>query len=95
MEKASFSEVVFPADRPLDPNDPGDRAFVALAATVEELQRLGRVRTDIPATTIADTLWCGVHGIVSLKLSCPQFPETPAETLVEIMQQTTMRGLRP
>ncbi len=95
MEKQGFADVVFPPDELKEPDDPGDRAFRALAGTVEELQRLGRVRTDIPATTIADMLWSGVHGIVSLKLSCPQFPETPAETLADYLQETMMRGLRP
>jgi hypothetical protein len=42
---------------------------------------------------LADTLWAVVHGIVSLKLTCPGFPVTPAEPLVDAALRTFLDGL--
>jgi AcrR family transcriptional regulator len=42
---------------------------------------------------IAETLWAGVHGIVSLKLTCPAFPVSTAQQLARIMTQALVDGL--
>jgi hypothetical protein len=42
---------------------------------------------------IAETLWAGVHGMVSLKLTCPAFPVSTARQLERIMTQALVDGL--
>ncbi len=42
---------------------------------------------------LADTLWAVVHGIVSLKLTCPGLPGTPVEPLVDAALRTFLDGL--
>jgi AcrR family transcriptional regulator len=74
-------------------DDPGQRAYRALIEPLEELRAAGRLRPDLEVQAIADTLWAVVHGIVSLKLTCPGFPVTPVEPLVDTALRTVLDGL--
>ena len=73
--------------------DPGQRAYHALIDPLEELRATGRLRPDADVQALADTLWSVVHGIVSLKLTCPGFPVTPVEPLVGTALRTFLDGL--
>lgn len=42
----------------------------------------------------AETCWAAMHGIVSLKLTCPAFPTTPVEVLGRSTVELLLRGLR-
>jgi AcrR family transcriptional regulator len=74
-------------------DDPGQRAYRALTDPLEELRAVGRLRPDADIQALADTLWAVVHGIVSLKLTCPGFPVTPVEPLVDTALRTLLDGL--
>jgi AcrR family transcriptional regulator len=74
-------------------DDPGQRAYRALVAPLEQLRDAGRIRADADVQALADTLWSVVHGIVSLKLTCPGFPVTPVEPLVGAALRTFLDGL--
>jgi AcrR family transcriptional regulator len=74
-------------------DDPGQRAYRALTDPLEELRAAGRLRPDADIHALADTLWAVVHGIVSLKLTCPGFPVTPVEPLVDTALRTILDGL--
>ncbi|HEY3586765.1 MAG TPA: TetR/AcrR family transcriptional regulator [Myxococcaceae bacterium] len=74
-------------------DDPGQRAYRALTDPLEELRAAGRLRPDADVQALADTLWAVVHGIVSLKLTCPGFPVTPVEPLVDTALRTFLDGL--
>lgn len=74
-------------------NDPGQRAYRALVEPLEQLRDAGRLRPDADVQALADTLWSVVHGIVSLKLTCPGFPVTPVDPLVDTALRTFLDGL--
>jgi AcrR family transcriptional regulator len=74
-------------------DDPGQRAYQALIDPLEELRRSGRLHPDADVQALADTFWAIVHGIVSLKLTCPGYPVTPVGPLVETALSTFLEGL--
>ena len=89
MEDPQLTTAVFKAAA----DDPGQRAYRALTDPLEELRAAGRLRPDADVQALADTLWAVVHGIVSLKLTCPGFPVTPVEPLVDTALRTFLDGL--
>lgn len=88
----NYTALVMGGEKREDPEAPGNRAFAFVERTAEELVSSGRIRPIEPALC-AEMLWSAVHGIVSLKLVCPDFPETPAEPLTEAMLATLRAGL--
>ncbi len=95
MEDPKFSsEVIGP--NLVGPDDLGKRAFDLLEATVRELVERGTFRTADPHQA-AEVLWAGVHGVVSLQLSCAGnagayfFQDVDAVT--ELLLETLARGL--
>jgi len=89
MEDPQLTTAVFKAAG----DDPGQRAYRALLDPLEELRTAGRLRPGADVQALADTLWAVVHGIVSLKLTCPGFPVTPVEPLVDTAMRTFLDGL--
>ena len=89
MEDPQLTTAVFKAAG----DDPGQRAYRALIEPFEQLRDAGRLRPGADAQALADTLWSVVHGIVSLKLTCPGFPVTPVEPLVDAALRTFLDGL--
>ena len=77
----------------LKEEDPGQRAYRALVDPLEELRAAGRLRPGADAQALADTLWSVVHGIVSLKLTCPGFPVTAVEPLLDTALRSVFDGL--
>jgi AcrR family transcriptional regulator len=73
--------------------EPGQRAYRALVDPLEELEHAGRLLPGADVQALADTLWSLVHGIVSLKLTCPGFPVTPVEPLLDTALRTFLDGL--
>jgi AcrR family transcriptional regulator len=74
-------------------SDPGQRAYQALVEPLEALRASGRLAPKADVQVLADAAWCLVHGIVSLKLTCPGFPVTPVEQLVDTALRTLLAGL--
>ena len=89
MEDPQLTTAVFQAAG----DDPGQRAYRALVDPLEMLRDEGRLRPGADVQALADTLWAVVHGIVSLKLTCPGFPVTPVEPLVDSALRTFLDGL--
>lgn len=90
MEDPKFSDAVFNAK---EPGSPGERALQLLAASFDELRTQKRLKARASSAALADALWSAVHGIVSLKLTCPGYPETPVWDLLSTMQAALFGGL--
>lgn len=74
-------------------NSAGHQALQFLIDAFEELRGQGRLATDAPSAQLADTFWCAVHGIVSLKLTCEGYPETSAEDILKSMNGALLNGV--
>lgn len=97
MEDPAYLAVVLahPAD-----DDPGARAYgllvdaaAALIAAGRRLPKVGKPARAATAVEFAETIWAALHGIVSLKLTCPAFPTSPAEVLTPLMVESLLGTL--
>lgn len=88
MEDPKLSTELFQGD--LD--GAGPRAFGLLARVFEDLKSAGRLAAEADPGRLAEALWAGLHGIVSLKLTCAAF-QTSAEELRETLTETLVHGL--
>jgi len=77
----------------VDCDSPGHRSFGLLREAVERGVASGRFRA-LPADTIAQVLWAGIHGAVALltTLEPQHWPAPPAEDLVEQAIENGIRG---
>jgi AcrR family transcriptional regulator len=81
-------------------DDPGARAYTllvetagALIAAGRKLPKVGKPPRVATAIEFAETIWASLHGIVSLKLTCPAFPTSSAEVLTPIMVESLLGAL--
>jgi hypothetical protein len=72
---------------------PGPRSFGVLVRVFEDLKTAGRIAEDAEPSKLAEVLWAGVHGIVSLRLTCTGFKGAPAEELARLLVATLVDGL--
>jgi AcrR family transcriptional regulator len=79
-----------PDGRPVSPN--GAATFGALMAEVGRLMEAGHVRRADPAS-LAEQIWAGGHGLVSLMVTFPEFEWSPREALCAGMRETVLRGI--
>lgn len=93
MEDPKFSNAVF--EHEAEDGSPGAQALGLLIAAFEELKALGRIPAAANTAALADVLWAAVHGIVSLKLTCRDYPETPTDELTATMTAALLDGLVP
>ncbi len=77
----------------MDKGAPAYRAYQFLSGLVRECAPPGELAKYGP-DRIAQTLWAGVHGLVSLLITDPLFPWVDREVLTETMIQTLTAGLR-
>jgi AcrR family transcriptional regulator len=89
----NYTSAVMGGEKLEDPDEPGTRAFGFVEQTVRELVERGTIAPIDPALG-AEMLWAAVHGIVSLKLVCPDFPTHSAQALADTMLATLDAGLR-
>jgi AcrR family transcriptional regulator len=75
-----------------NPDDPGTHAYDAIA---QPMRALLSHSDDRVVLAHVDAFWCALHGIVSLKLTCPKFPATPTDELVATMLRTFLDGVTP
>jgi len=93
MEDPKFTEEMF-RSAPLDAEDgPGMQAYDAIVKALRDLKRSGRLACREDETLLAEVLWTGVHGVVSLKLIYPAFPTNSTEVLVDKMIHILLNGL--
>ncbi|WP_374193513.1 TetR/AcrR family transcriptional regulator [Trinickia mobilis] len=63
--------------------DAGDAAFHLLIDAIDALKAAGRVPAPADSRTWVEALWATLHGIVALTLTCPVYPQSPVEKLVD------------
>jgi AcrR family transcriptional regulator len=86
-----------PADLSIEQGNPDQDAYAFLRATVAEAIMAGRFREDCDdPDMVAQVLWSGVHGLVSLHLTkrddpCLSF--RPIKATERLMVDTIIRGL--
>lgn len=94
MEDPKFTEEILCA-APLEADDgAGRQAFAAVVKAVGDLKRGGKLVRGEDENLLAEVLWAGVHGVISLKLIYPAFPTNSTEILVNKMIRTLLKGLR-
>ena len=92
MEDPTIVKAIYERPDAGGPDDPGVQAYGLLTGGFHELQAAGRLKPDADAMVLTDVLWTTLHGVVSLKLTCPGFPATPTETLVPVLLKTLFDG---
>ena len=94
MEDPKFTKAIF-RSAPLErETGAGRRAFSAVVKAVRDLKRCKKLARNQDENLLAEVLWAGVHGVVSLKLIYPAFPTNSTELLVNKMIDTLLRGLQ-
>ena len=94
MEDPKFTEKIL-RSAPLErEGGPGWQAYGAVVKALRDLKQSGKIARAEDENLLAEVLWTGVHGVVSLKLIYPAFPTNSTEVLVNKMIQTLLNGLR-
>jgi AcrR family transcriptional regulator len=73
---------------------PGHVAFNQLVAAVRRAIDARALRGDLDPTMGALSIWTALHGVTSLLISLPDFPWPEVDTLVDLVCDTQLRGLR-
>jgi AcrR family transcriptional regulator len=89
MTDSALMESVF--DEAMTPDDPASQAFDYLTAAVAEAQTQGAIRSIDPRI-VAEALWCAVHGIVSLALTCSDALTGDPLEIAEVQVGALVRG---
>ncbi|MDR3639111.1 MAG: TetR/AcrR family transcriptional regulator [Isosphaeraceae bacterium] len=86
-----------PGQYPIDRNNPDQDAYAFFRATVAEAIAAGRFRDEYDdPDMIAQVLWSGGHGLVSLHLTKgndPCLPFRPVKATADVLTDATLRGL--
>jgi AcrR family transcriptional regulator len=90
MEDAALTTALYGALEEADGS--GRVALAALTGALDELVAAGRIDRGANTARLADAFWAAVHGIVSLKIACPHFPESPAEELTDTTIALLLHG---
>jgi len=94
MQDPKFNEVMFRQTAIDEETGAVQKAFRLIVDALDELKQVGKIDKRANTNLLAEVLWAGVHGVVSLKLIYPAFPATPTSTLVGTMIRTLLNGLR-
>jgi AcrR family transcriptional regulator len=93
MQDPKFNEVMFRQTAIDEENGAGQKAFRLIVDALDELKQNGKIDKQANTKRLAEVLWAGVHGVVSLKLIYPAFPATPTPTLIRTMIRILLKGL--
>ena len=88
MEDPKLSTELF-----TDAEGAGPKSFAVLVRVFEDLKSAGRLAEDAEPSKLAEVLWAGLHGIVSLRLTCTGFKGSPADELARLLVGTLVNGL--
>ncbi len=91
VDEPEYLAAVF-AKRPAD--DPATQAYRLLVDAARALPDGGRARSEASAIALAEACWAAVHGVISLKLTCPSFPTTSPESLSKLLLDGLIDGER-
>jgi len=92
MEDPKYSSEAF-QEHAEAPDSPGKQALGILVALFDELRKAKRLKIDAGSQALAEMIWAGVHGIVSLKIMYHEYPQTPAQGLLDAFTDTLIGGL--
>ncbi len=81
-----------PTDDPTRPGVGGALVFQRLVAAFVEAQASGLALNYAP-DTCAELCWMGIHGVVSVLITKPDFPWTNRDTLMNGMLDITLKGV--
>lgn len=93
MQDPQFNEEIFRQTAIDEQDGAGETALGLIVTALEELKGAGKIKKKADTTQLAEVLWAGVHGVVSLKLIYPVFPTTRTDVLIETMIQTLLNGV--
>lgn len=86
-----------PEDLAIEKGNPDEDSYAFLRAIIEEGLAQGRFRPDVTdPDLVAQTLWAGLHGVVSLQITKADDPWCewkPMERRAEAMLDVLLRGL--
>lgn len=71
----------------------GLRVFALLINCIEQLRMSDLAWRKVDTAKAAEVFWTSIHGIVSLKLTCGKFLQTPGEDLLEHMVLALITGM--
>lgn len=92
MEDPKFAAEMLRAE-PLEGEDgAGTQAFALLIEALRGMKRAKEIAAGEDLNLLAEVLWAGVHGVVSLKLIYPAFPANSVERLIDKLTGTVLTG---
>lgn len=91
MEAPEYVAAAFDQEQPPDPEDYATQCFALVLDVANRLRKAAASR--VSGLEIAESIWCGLHGIVSLKITCGVVPETSAERLTELYVRSVLGSL--
>ncbi|CAG4891516.1 TetR/AcrR family transcriptional regulator [Paraburkholderia saeva] len=83
MEDPSYTDAAL-AEAADASDEAGDTSFRLMVDSIDELRAAGRLPASAQGEVWAEALWATMHGVVALKLTCPVFPRTPVDTLIDV-----------
>ena len=93
MEDPTIVKAIYERPEAGGPDDPGAQAYRLLSAGFFELQAAGRLKPAANPMALTDAFWSSLHGVVSLKLTCPGFPASPVEILLPTLVGSLLDGM--
>ena len=103
MENAETYRLIFMEDpryttsvitrRDVNSDLPGAKTFSMLVGAFEQLKGRDRIAKELDSRLLAEALWSAIHGIVSLKITCPQYPASDAGQLASTQLKFFLAGL--
>jgi AcrR family transcriptional regulator len=99
LEQPQSYEIMFMlkpqlASRNASDEDVDEHAYAIFRGCIVAAMRRGEFRRDNP-DVLAQMLWASVHGLVSLRLTLPDFPWQDIEHLAGTLVDAELRGLAP
>ena len=82
-EHADKSQAGTQVINPAAGHDTGDASMRLMVGALEELRAAGRLPGSADGAALAQALWATMHGIVALNLTCPVFPTSPLDTVID------------
>jgi AcrR family transcriptional regulator len=79
--------------RDVNSDVPGAKTFSMVVGAFAQLKNQDRIAKDLDSRLLAEAFWSAIHGIVSLKITCPQYPAHDAGQLARTQLKFFLAGL--
>jgi hypothetical protein len=93
MEDPTIVKAIYERPDAGGPDDPGAQAYGLLLGGFLALADAGRLTGSAEPAVLTDAFWASLHGVVSLKLTCPGVPATPDDVLVPVLVESLLDGM--